>query len=109
MFFALEEGGLISALALDVAIEVVGDLASYPLDLLDLVYLSLLKQGLVLGKHLFDCCLEYIRLSLRLQDNLWLIDDYLLFLSLLLSNFLLDHLDDLDHLRTNLDVKNVSD
>ena len=43
MFFALEEGGLISALALDVAVEVVGDLACYPLDLLDLMYLSLLK------------------------------------------------------------------
>jgi hypothetical protein len=43
VFFALEKSCLISALALDVAIEVVGDLASYPLDFLDLMYLSLLK------------------------------------------------------------------
>jgi len=68
---------LISALALDVTIEVVRDLTSYALDFLDLMYLSLVKQGLVLGKHLFDSGLEYIRLSLRLQDNLWLLHNHL--------------------------------
>lgn len=107
--FTLEECSLFTAHSFDVAIEIVDNLSSYALNLLNVIDACLFKQALILTVYRFNRSFEYIGLCFWLRNDLWLFNNNLLFLLFLLRYFVLNSSNYRFQFGANLYLKDLLD